>query len=221
VQANAPPSPLRANWLPAPKGGNFSLYICAYWPRVEVIQLGRAGPICASPGAVLSISRSLKDHSATHGEPCHCYQRRAKARPTPLRICESLFRRAGFTGVLQPDCTRDFWIGAYVPSSEDYLGASQVWATAAHDVIGRNVGLSKNTVIEIVTCEGAIALYRLRRPCVDFCATVARIPNPDSAQLYAAQPPSPTNAKVSRLTRGQPCLPTCAYWDVPSLQDGC
>jgi hypothetical protein len=41
-----------------------------------------------------------------------------------------------------------------VPSSEDYPGARQVWATArAHDVIGRNVGLFKNTVMEIVTCE--------------------------------------------------------------------
>ena len=36
VQADAPPAPLRANWLPAPKGGAFSLYIRAYWPKVEV-----------------------------------------------------------------------------------------------------------------------------------------------------------------------------------------
>ena len=36
VQADAPPAPLRANWLPAPKGGDFSLYIRAYWPKVEV-----------------------------------------------------------------------------------------------------------------------------------------------------------------------------------------
>jgi len=37
VQADEPTDPLeRANWLPAPKRGNFSLYIRAYWPRAEV-----------------------------------------------------------------------------------------------------------------------------------------------------------------------------------------
>jgi hypothetical protein len=38
VQANAPTDPLqRANWLPAPKGGDFSLYMRSYWPKVEII----------------------------------------------------------------------------------------------------------------------------------------------------------------------------------------
>ena len=36
VQADAPPAPQRANWLPAPKGGDFSLYIRAYWPKAAV-----------------------------------------------------------------------------------------------------------------------------------------------------------------------------------------
>ena len=37
VQADAPTDPLqRANWLPAPKGGDFSLYIRSYWPKVEI-----------------------------------------------------------------------------------------------------------------------------------------------------------------------------------------
>jgi hypothetical protein len=37
VQANPPPEDQRANWLPAPKSGDFSLYIRAYWPRTPVI----------------------------------------------------------------------------------------------------------------------------------------------------------------------------------------
>lgn len=36
VQADAPADDRRDNWLPAPKGENFSLYIRAYWPKVEV-----------------------------------------------------------------------------------------------------------------------------------------------------------------------------------------
>jgi hypothetical protein len=37
VQFNPPPEAQRANWLPAPKNGDFSLYIRAYWPKVEII----------------------------------------------------------------------------------------------------------------------------------------------------------------------------------------
>lgn len=36
VQADPPPEALRANWLPAPKGADFSLYVRAYWPKVAV-----------------------------------------------------------------------------------------------------------------------------------------------------------------------------------------
>src|SRR5262245_6117666 len=37
VQANAPSDPLqRANWLPAPKGEDFSLFMRSYWPKVEI-----------------------------------------------------------------------------------------------------------------------------------------------------------------------------------------
>ena len=37
VQADVPADPVqRANWLPAPKGGDFSLYLRTYWPTVEV-----------------------------------------------------------------------------------------------------------------------------------------------------------------------------------------
>ena len=36
VQADAPPDGQRENWLPAPKGEDFSLYVCTYWPKVEV-----------------------------------------------------------------------------------------------------------------------------------------------------------------------------------------
>ena len=38
VQADEPTDPVqRANWLPAPKGGDFSLYVRAYWPKTEII----------------------------------------------------------------------------------------------------------------------------------------------------------------------------------------
>jgi hypothetical protein len=37
VQADAPADSQRSNWLPAPKGADFSLYIRAYWPKVEII----------------------------------------------------------------------------------------------------------------------------------------------------------------------------------------
>lgn len=37
VQRDAPTDPAqRANWLPAPKDGDFSLYIRAYWPKSEI-----------------------------------------------------------------------------------------------------------------------------------------------------------------------------------------
>jgi hypothetical protein len=37
VEADAPPGQHRANWLPAPKGGDFSLYLRAYWPKAEIL----------------------------------------------------------------------------------------------------------------------------------------------------------------------------------------
>jgi hypothetical protein len=36
VQADAPSEEERANWLPAPRNGDFSLYVRAYWPKVAV-----------------------------------------------------------------------------------------------------------------------------------------------------------------------------------------
>jgi hypothetical protein len=36
VQADAPPAAQHDNWLPAPKGGDFTLYIRAYWPKASV-----------------------------------------------------------------------------------------------------------------------------------------------------------------------------------------
>lgn len=36
VQADPPPEAQRGNWLPAPRGADFSLYIRAYWPKVAV-----------------------------------------------------------------------------------------------------------------------------------------------------------------------------------------
>jgi hypothetical protein len=37
VQADAPSEPQQANWLPAPKDGDFSLYIRAYWPKASIM----------------------------------------------------------------------------------------------------------------------------------------------------------------------------------------
>lgn len=38
VQSTPPTSEKeRANWLPSPKGGDFSLYVRAYWPKVEIL----------------------------------------------------------------------------------------------------------------------------------------------------------------------------------------
>jgi hypothetical protein len=38
VQADAPTDQLQqANWLPAPKGGDFSLYLRSCWPKTEII----------------------------------------------------------------------------------------------------------------------------------------------------------------------------------------
>ena len=36
VRADPPADDRRDNWLPAPKGEDFSLYVRAYWPKVEV-----------------------------------------------------------------------------------------------------------------------------------------------------------------------------------------
>lgn len=48
VQAEAPSDPVqRANWLPAPKGDDFSLFVRAYWPEAPVLD-GRWTP----PGVV-------------------------------------------------------------------------------------------------------------------------------------------------------------------------
>jgi hypothetical protein len=38
VQADPPPDELRVNWLPAPKEGDFSLDIRAYWPKAAVLE---------------------------------------------------------------------------------------------------------------------------------------------------------------------------------------
>jgi hypothetical protein len=37
VQSDAPPAAQRDNWLPAPKGGDFTLYVRAYWPKAAVV----------------------------------------------------------------------------------------------------------------------------------------------------------------------------------------
>ena len=36
VQADSPGAENESNWLPAPKDGQFSLYLRSYWPKVAV-----------------------------------------------------------------------------------------------------------------------------------------------------------------------------------------
>jgi len=36
VQPDPPPEPQRSNWLPAPRGADFSLFMRSYWPKVEI-----------------------------------------------------------------------------------------------------------------------------------------------------------------------------------------
>jgi hypothetical protein len=38
VQSEPPAEAQRSNWLPSPKGGGFSLYIRAYWPKTAVVE---------------------------------------------------------------------------------------------------------------------------------------------------------------------------------------
>ena len=38
VQAVSPGPDKEANWLPAPKDADFSLYLRAYWPKVEITE---------------------------------------------------------------------------------------------------------------------------------------------------------------------------------------
>jgi hypothetical protein len=59
VQADEPIDPAqRANWLPAPKDRDFSLYIRAYWPKAEVMD-GSWTPPAVVPGSQ-SGSRALQ-----------------------------------------------------------------------------------------------------------------------------------------------------------------
>src|SRR5262249_24767187 len=50
VQAAAPTDSLqRANWLPAPKDADFSLFMRAYWPKTEIIDGSWTPPAVVKP----------------------------------------------------------------------------------------------------------------------------------------------------------------------------
>jgi hypothetical protein len=51
VQADPPPDAQRANWLPAP-GGDFSLYVRAYWPKAEIMEGSWTPPAVEKIGTV-------------------------------------------------------------------------------------------------------------------------------------------------------------------------
>jgi hypothetical protein len=44
VQADPLPEARRTNWLPAPKGADFSLFMRAYWPKTPVLDSSWAPP---------------------------------------------------------------------------------------------------------------------------------------------------------------------------------
>jgi hypothetical protein len=48
VQVDPPPEGRRANWLPAPKDADFSLFVRAYWPKAAVLD-GSWTPPAAEP----------------------------------------------------------------------------------------------------------------------------------------------------------------------------
>jgi hypothetical protein len=49
VQADPPPEAQRANWLPAPKDRDFSLYVRAYWPKAAVLDGSWTPPAVENP----------------------------------------------------------------------------------------------------------------------------------------------------------------------------
>jgi hypothetical protein len=50
VQADPPAGERRDNWLPAPKGEDFSLYVRTYWPKVEVTEGAWTPPAVQAAG---------------------------------------------------------------------------------------------------------------------------------------------------------------------------
>jgi hypothetical protein len=72
-----------------------------------------------------------------------------------LRICESLIRKGRFYKGSQPDCTTDFWIGLRAVQRGLSASASGLGYGKGPRRDRRNVGLSKNSVMEIVRCGAA------------------------------------------------------------------
>ena len=52
VQADAPPEAQRVNWLPAPKGGDFSFFVRAYWPRAPILDGSWTMPAVEKAGSL-------------------------------------------------------------------------------------------------------------------------------------------------------------------------
>jgi hypothetical protein len=65
VQTDAPLEAQQANWLPAPKSGNFSLYVRAYWPKAPVME----GSWTPPPVQKVSLSVRSARMSACGPEP--------------------------------------------------------------------------------------------------------------------------------------------------------
>ncbi len=60
VQADPPPEAQRANWLPAPKDADFSLFMRAYWPKAAVSTArGRRRRQDASRSVAIGLDRDL------------------------------------------------------------------------------------------------------------------------------------------------------------------
>jgi hypothetical protein len=52
VQADPPPEAERANWLPAPKDRDFSLFVRAYWPKPEILDGSWTPPAVEKVGTI-------------------------------------------------------------------------------------------------------------------------------------------------------------------------
>ncbi len=50
VQVDEPPQDLRSNWLPAPAGKDFSLYVRAYWAKIAVTDGSWTPPAVTNTG---------------------------------------------------------------------------------------------------------------------------------------------------------------------------
>jgi hypothetical protein len=87
VQAHSPPQEQRDNWLPSPKGADFSLFMRAYWPKAEVLDGSWTPAGCAKgeltvPGGGLLVGPNAK---CRHVRYCAAFGGRADLKRSSLK----------------------------------------------------------------------------------------------------------------------------------------